>query len=251
MDVAALAQPCRERASLHEAHRAQPAVDARLVGGGGISHAIYDPTGRGSVAAPTAACRGSATAGPGFSPCNKKAGPLRSGSNVSRRTGRGERSDGCTSCAADYRAGSGRAGAEEGGLRTPDSLASKSKDMGIALDSGSLFSSLGMFLVATMAPCLRPSTCCLRSTSPRSVDTQTDGFPLTYVIRFGSRLRSVVAPSLSLSAARLGHPKSAQNGLASRSPGSNSVRPRPPGRSSGAIATPPGTDTSERAPHRS
>jgi hypothetical protein len=90
-DVTALAQLRRERAGLHEAHRAQPAVDARLVGGGGISHAIYDPTGRGGVAAPTAACRGSPMAGPGFSPGNKKAGLLTSGSNVSRRTGRGER----------------------------------------------------------------------------------------------------------------------------------------------------------------
>ena len=44
-DVAALAQLRRERTGLHEAHRAQPAVDARLVGGGGIRHAINDPTG--------------------------------------------------------------------------------------------------------------------------------------------------------------------------------------------------------------
>ncbi len=38
-DVAAVAQPGRERAGLHEAHRAQPAIDARLVGGERISHA--------------------------------------------------------------------------------------------------------------------------------------------------------------------------------------------------------------------
>jgi hypothetical protein len=41
---------------------------------------------------PTAACSGSSVAGADFSPGNKKAGPLRSGSNVSRRTGRGQRS---------------------------------------------------------------------------------------------------------------------------------------------------------------
>ena len=38
-DVATVAQPGRERAGLHEAHRAQPAIDPRLVGGEGISHA--------------------------------------------------------------------------------------------------------------------------------------------------------------------------------------------------------------------
>ena len=57
-NVAALAQLRRERAGLDEAHCAQPAVDARLVGSGGIGHAIYDPTGQGGIAAPTAACRG-------------------------------------------------------------------------------------------------------------------------------------------------------------------------------------------------
>ena len=41
-DVAALAQPRRERAGLHEAHRAQPAVDARLVGGAVFGHALLD-----------------------------------------------------------------------------------------------------------------------------------------------------------------------------------------------------------------
>ena len=39
VDVAALAQPGRERAGLHEAHGAQPAIDTRLDGGRGISHA--------------------------------------------------------------------------------------------------------------------------------------------------------------------------------------------------------------------
>ena len=43
-DMAALAQLRRERAGLHETYGAQPAVDARLVGGAGISHATYDPT---------------------------------------------------------------------------------------------------------------------------------------------------------------------------------------------------------------
>ena len=37
-DVAALAQLGRERAGLHEAHRAQPAIDPRLVGSEGIGH---------------------------------------------------------------------------------------------------------------------------------------------------------------------------------------------------------------------
>jgi hypothetical protein len=37
--VAALAQPGREWAGFHEAHRAQPAIDARGVGSDGISHA--------------------------------------------------------------------------------------------------------------------------------------------------------------------------------------------------------------------
>ncbi len=37
-DVATVTQPGRERAGLHEAHRAQPAIDARLVGGEGLSH---------------------------------------------------------------------------------------------------------------------------------------------------------------------------------------------------------------------
>jgi hypothetical protein len=39
-DVAAVAQSRPKRAGLHETHRAQPAVDARLVGSGGTSHAI-------------------------------------------------------------------------------------------------------------------------------------------------------------------------------------------------------------------
>ena len=91
-DVAALAQPRRERAGFHEAHRAQPAVDARLVGGAAISHAIYDPTGRGGVAPPTAACRGSPNAGPDFPPGNKKAGPLKVRLERVSQTGRGERS---------------------------------------------------------------------------------------------------------------------------------------------------------------
>ena len=43
-DVAALAQPGRKRAGLHEAHRAQPAIDTRLVGGEGIGHAFQDGT---------------------------------------------------------------------------------------------------------------------------------------------------------------------------------------------------------------
>ena len=43
-DVAALAQPGRERAGLHEAHRAQPAIDARVGGGDGICHSPYDGT---------------------------------------------------------------------------------------------------------------------------------------------------------------------------------------------------------------
>ena len=38
-DVTTVAQPGRERAGLHEAHRAQPAIDSRLVGGERISHA--------------------------------------------------------------------------------------------------------------------------------------------------------------------------------------------------------------------
>jgi hypothetical protein len=37
--VATVAQPARERASLHEAHSAQPAINTRLAGGGGSSHA--------------------------------------------------------------------------------------------------------------------------------------------------------------------------------------------------------------------
>jgi hypothetical protein len=45
-DVAALAQPRRERASLHQAHRAKPAIDSRLVRSAGIRHGIHDPTGR-------------------------------------------------------------------------------------------------------------------------------------------------------------------------------------------------------------
>jgi hypothetical protein len=36
--VATVAQPGRKRAGLHETHRAQPAIDTRLVGGGGSSH---------------------------------------------------------------------------------------------------------------------------------------------------------------------------------------------------------------------
>jgi hypothetical protein len=56
-DVAALAQPGRERACLHEAHRAQPAVDARLVDSAGIGHAFKHRTGREGVAALTAARR--------------------------------------------------------------------------------------------------------------------------------------------------------------------------------------------------
>ncbi len=39
-DVAALAQPGRERASLHEADCAQPAIDTRRIGGEGIGHAF-------------------------------------------------------------------------------------------------------------------------------------------------------------------------------------------------------------------
>ncbi len=39
-DVGALAQPRRQRAGLHKAHRAQPAIDTRLVGSEGISHAF-------------------------------------------------------------------------------------------------------------------------------------------------------------------------------------------------------------------
>jgi hypothetical protein len=38
-DVATVAQPGRERAGLHEAHRAQPTINTRLVGGEGSSHA--------------------------------------------------------------------------------------------------------------------------------------------------------------------------------------------------------------------
>jgi hypothetical protein len=38
-DVATVAQPGRERPGLHEAHRAQPAIDTRLVSGDGSSHA--------------------------------------------------------------------------------------------------------------------------------------------------------------------------------------------------------------------
>ena len=49
-DVAAFAQPGRKRASLHEAHRAQPAIDPCLVGSAGISHAVQDGTGREGVA---------------------------------------------------------------------------------------------------------------------------------------------------------------------------------------------------------
>ncbi len=45
-DVATVAQPGRERAGLHEAHRAQPAIDTRLVGSEGISHAFKDGTAR-------------------------------------------------------------------------------------------------------------------------------------------------------------------------------------------------------------
>ena len=37
-DVAAVAQPGRERAGLDEAHRAQPAIDTRVIGCDGISH---------------------------------------------------------------------------------------------------------------------------------------------------------------------------------------------------------------------
>ena len=43
-DVAAVAQPDRKRAGLHEAHRAQPAIDTSLVGDEGISHAFKDGT---------------------------------------------------------------------------------------------------------------------------------------------------------------------------------------------------------------
>ena len=39
VDVAALAQPGRQRAGLDEAHRAQPSIDPRLIGSAGISHA--------------------------------------------------------------------------------------------------------------------------------------------------------------------------------------------------------------------
>ena len=51
-DVAALAQPRRQRAGLHEAHRAQPAIDACLVGGAGISHALKDRTGMATITLP-------------------------------------------------------------------------------------------------------------------------------------------------------------------------------------------------------
>ena len=48
-NVAALAQPCREGARLHEAHSAQPAIDTDLVDGGVIGHAFKDGTARGAV----------------------------------------------------------------------------------------------------------------------------------------------------------------------------------------------------------
>lgn len=53
-DVAALAQQCRSRAGLHEAHRAQPSIDTRLVGSAGIRHAYKDGTRREGIAAVTA-----------------------------------------------------------------------------------------------------------------------------------------------------------------------------------------------------
>src|SRR4051794_12805627 len=45
-DVAALAQPRRERPGLDEADRAQPAIDTGRVGGGGIGHAFKHGTPR-------------------------------------------------------------------------------------------------------------------------------------------------------------------------------------------------------------
>ena len=41
-DVAAVAQPRRERTGLHEAHRAQPTIDTRLFGCEGSRHASKD-----------------------------------------------------------------------------------------------------------------------------------------------------------------------------------------------------------------
>jgi hypothetical protein len=54
-DVAAVAQPGRERAGLHETHGAQPAIDTRLVSSEGLRHASKDGTPRKRVAAVT--CR--------------------------------------------------------------------------------------------------------------------------------------------------------------------------------------------------
>jgi len=55
-DVAALAQPGRQRAGLDEAHRAQPAIDTRLVGSERIGHASKDGTACEGVGTVTAAC---------------------------------------------------------------------------------------------------------------------------------------------------------------------------------------------------
>jgi hypothetical protein len=50
-DVAALAQLRRERPGLHQAHRAQPAIDSRFVRSTEVSHASKDRTDRGGISA--------------------------------------------------------------------------------------------------------------------------------------------------------------------------------------------------------